>query len=251
MKKHKTEIVYREQIISILLAILEIAGHDVKNDSNFENEYKKWLKFQKQTDWKKYRASVDLLVDTEYAIISAFEFQLGYLKSKHRDIGEMYLRLYGILNAVYLQIGAFESIANLLNYPKRIEIKDAFKEITIFKLRNIAGAHTVDYMYPEKDFNESTVNGKRTSFRIIQIHLEKTGSNIVALDENNLIFKFNLLELLSEYHKYSTEVLIDLINHMATAIVKRREDKTSVTERLNELLSHLIDYTEINKNSKA
>jgi hypothetical protein len=85
----------------------------------------------------------------------------------------------------------------------------------------------------------------------VQVLGEKTGSNIVALDENNLIFKFNLLELLSEYHKYSTEVLIDLINHMAKAIVKRKEDKSSITERLNELLPHLIDYTKINKNSKT
>lgn len=251
MKKYKTEIVYREQIISILLAILEIAGHDVKNESNFEDEYKKWLKFQKQTDWKKYRASVDLLVDTEYALISAFEFQLGYLKSEHRDIGEMYLRLYGILNAVYLQMGAFESIANLLNYPKRIQIRDAFKEIDIFKLRNIAGAHTVDYKYAEKGVSENQVNGKRTSFRIIQIHLEKTGSNIVALDENNMSFKFNLIELLSEYHKYSTEVLIGLIHHMANAIFKKKEDKTGIIERLNELLPNLIDYSKFNKNSEV
>jgi len=55
--------VYKDQITHFLLLLLEIAGSD-----DFEEAYRKRLKFQKQTDWKKFRASVDLLDDTEYAI---------------------------------------------------------------------------------------------------------------------------------------------------------------------------------------
>jgi hypothetical protein len=249
LENSHVETVYKPQVMHLLLANLEIAGHEVKNTDNVEKEYQQWLKFQKPKDWKRYRASVDLLVDAEYAILSAFEFQLGSLKNSYKDIGETYLRLYGVLNAVYLQIGAYRTIANLLNYPGRQKMETAFSELDIYKLRNMAGSHTTDYQYTNTDLlGENRITSKRTSFRIIHAHLERTGRKIVALDENNVTFTFNLLSVLTEYDKYSTEVLVDLINHMNKTIIKKREDKDCISERLEELLSGLIDYSTVNKN---
>jgi len=248
------DIIYKESIMNILLSILELAGRENKYSQQFEfeSDYKKWLKFQKETDWKRYRASVDLLVDTDYAIINTFEYQLSDINAKNKDYGEIYLRLYGVLNAVYFQIGAYNMIANLLNFPGRNQIKSKFKSLNIYKLRNMAGSHTIDYIYSEEErkIQEFNINQK-TSFRIIQSNLDQIGQNIVTIDENNLTYKFDLLEILSEYDNYSKTVLIELIQHMIDSVVRNKVDKLLLRERLNELLSKLIDYSTLNKNRKS
>jgi len=248
--KQKKEVVYKFQISHLLLWILEIARHDVEGLSNFEEAYRKRLKFQKLTDWRRYRASVDLLEDTEIAIVSGFEYQLGDLSSKNKDTGETNLRLYGILNAVYLQMSAFKEIANLLNYPPRGKLGGRFKNLDIYKLRGIAGSHTVDYIFDKQTLQDNPKINKTTSFRIVQMHLEKTGENITALDENNITVKFNLLKVLAEYEKVATNLLVELINHTIKTLVYKKEDKDSYKKQLADTLPHLIDYTKIDKNKK-
>jgi len=247
------EIAHKEQLTHLLLILLEVAGHDVKYSDDFEEDYRKRLRFQKQTDWKRYRASVDLIEDTEQAILSAFRYQLGDLNNKNSDYGETYLRLYGILNAVYLQMNAFKEIANLINYPERKEVMPQFEALRIYKLRNIAGAHTTDYKYSKQEILELNGARKTTSFRIIQMHLDKTGKNIQVLDENNVSLNFNLLSLLTEYESAATKLLIKLIIHIKETLMFTKEDKTWMQERLDELLPNLIDYStmDMNKDYKA
>ena len=78
------EIVHKEEITYFLRHMIDIAGNEVKQGIDYEKQFKKRLKFQSKTDWKRYRASIDLLDDTEYAIISAFEYQLGDLGNKNK-----------------------------------------------------------------------------------------------------------------------------------------------------------------------
>jgi hypothetical protein len=249
-KKQKKEKVYKFQITHLLLLLLEIAGHDSKYAEDFEEAYRKRLKFQKQTDWKRFRACVDLLDDTENAIISVFQYQLGDLSNNNKDFGETNLRLYGILNAVYLQMSAFIEIAKLLNFPEIQKINNTFKNLDVYKLRGIAGAHTVDYIYDKQTILDQKGINKTTSFRIIQMHLEKTGKNINVLDENNITFEFNLLNILSEYEKIATDLLVKLINHSVKTLVFDKQDKTEINKRLKELLSNLYDYSKIDENRK-
>lgn len=243
------EIIYKEQITHLLLLILDIAGYDTRHSKDFEEEYKKRLKFQKQTDWKRYRASIDVLNDTEYAIMSAFKYQLGDLSNNNYDSGEIYIRLYGILNAVYLQMNAYKEIAFLVNFPKKDDLSKLFEELDIYKLRGIAGSHTPKYLHDDKTVKDNGIN-KTTSFRIIQFHLEKTGSKIVAQDENDITFNFNLLKCLTEYEKIVTDLLIQLINHVIKVLVLKKEDKEEMRNRLKEMLPNLIDYSKINENKK-
>jgi len=244
------ETIHKEQITDLLLKLLEIGGRDIKNSDNFDEDYKKRLKFQKKTDWKKFRASIDLLDDTEYALMSFFKYQLGNLKNQNKDTGELYLRLYGILNAVYLQIEAYKQLSNLLNYPDRDKVKKKFEQLDIYKLRGIAGAHTVDYLYDKETLGKQKNINQTTSFRIVQMHLEETGSNIVALDENNITFNFNLLYCLYEYERIATELLVNLIKHSIKTLIFDKETKTKMRERLDELMPNLIDYSKIDENKE-
>jgi hypothetical protein len=249
-KKPTVEVVHKEQITNLLLAILSVAERDTRYSDNFELDLQKRLKFQKITDIKKFRASIDLLDDTEYALFSFFKYQLGDLKSENKDFGELYIRLYGILNAVYLQISAFEELSKLLNYPKRVKISKDFKKLEIYKLRGIAGSHTIDYLYDNETFAKQNNIHRTTSFRIVQMYLEKTAKKIVAIDENNISFEYNLYDSLLEYERIATKLLISLINHSINQLVNDKETKSNLKERLDELLPNLIDYSKLDENKK-
>lgn len=248
-KKSDNEVIYKEQITHLLNLLLVIASAEVEGSKDFEEAYRKRLKFKKKSDWKKFKASIDLLDDTEYAIMSAFKYQLGDLSLDNRDTGETYLRLYGILNAVYLQMNAFVHIATLLHYPNPKRIDEMFKQLEIYKLRGIAGSHTVDYKHDNQTLQSKPQIAKTASFRIVQHYLEKTGSNITAVDENNITFEYNLLHILTEYEKIATDLLVKLILHSTKTLVNKKSDKTEIKKRLDEMLPNLIDYSIINENN--
>jgi|JI6StandDraft_1071083.scaffolds.fasta_scaffold13747_3 hypothetical protein len=238
------EIVHKEEITYFLRHMLDIAGNEVKQGIDYEKQFKKRLKFQSKTDWKRYRASIDLLDDTEYAIISAFEYQLGDLGNKNKDFNGIYLRLYGILNAVYLQMSAFEELACLLNYSSRDNITDLFKQLDIYKLRNIAGAHTLDYKYDPTILE----NEQKTSFRIYQCYLEETGNNISALSQHGKILEYNLLDILNEYEEKARALLILITKHAIKNLVNDKNHRVELTKQLDEKVKNLIDYLQIDKN---
>lgn len=252
MNKQNVDTYYRNDICNLLLWHLQRAGRDAEKDKSapFEDAYRKKLKLQTVTSWKKLRACIDLFEDTEYAIISAFMYQLGDKTIKNQDFGEKNLRLYGILNAVYLQISAINGLANLFHYPNPKSIEKEFRELSIYSLRGIAGSHTINYELNSEFLNENNGINKITSFRIVQVHLNKTGDRIVAIDENNIQIEFNLLEELHKYKEFSTSYLIKIINHSIESLVTKKSDRIEMINKLSELTSNQIDYHEINENKK-
>lgn len=234
----------------MLLPILDYASNGLANSDNFAREYRKRLKFQHDYDWKRYRASVDLLCDTEYAIQDCFECQLGYLGSRTKGIGELYLRLYGILNAVYLQISALGTLFNLTNFPNREKLIKEFEKLDIYKLRNYAGAHTLNSIYDNEILISNPNVAKVASFRLVQMYLEKTGAKIELIDHNNLTHKFCLLICLTEYELKARQIIIALIEHTIRTLVKDKEAKKSLRTRLESIKDNLIDYSRNNLNAK-
>lgn len=237
----------KERLFDFFLSFLQVAENDVKNTSNFEKDFRKRLKFQKDTDWKKFRASIDLLEDTELALRSAFAYQLGDLNNNNDDFGEIYLRLYGVLNAVYLQMAAYEEISTLINYKSRKDIKKSFRKLDIYQLRGMAGAHTVNYEF-DKDFSHPV--NKKTSFRIIQSTIERTGKKIKLWDENDIEFEFSLLKVLLEYERNATTLLIELISHSIKRFINKKDQRSSFQDNLNKFQKELIDYSHIDKNKE-
>lgn len=242
----------KEQLTYFLRIILDIAWQDVKNleKNKIEIAYKKRLKFNNITDWKKYKASIDLLDDTEYAILSAFQYQLGDLKNKNLDIGETNIRLYGILNAVYLQMSAYVELSNLLNLPVRKDVYPNFCNLKIYHLRNMVASHTINYKNNKDSIKIELGGNKKHSFRIIQSELGKNGNTIRVLNENDISITYNLKETLTEYESMARKLLIQLINHSIEKLVNKKEDKIEIRKRLKETLSQLIDYSKIDENEK-
>jgi hypothetical protein len=240
---------FRNDLFNLFLWHLEIAGKEAAGKKNFEDAYRKALNFEKESDWRKFRACIDLFEDTEYAIISAFKFQLGYIGNKNFDFGEKNIRLHGILNAIYLQIYSIIELSKLLYYSNSKVIKKDFSKLPIYKLRGIAASHTVNFELDPELLKDKKIN-KITSFRIVQVHLTKTGERIEAIDENNISLRFNLLNELKCYVSLSSDYIMKIMNHSIENLVKNEEDRIEFIKRRDEILLKMVDYTELNENGK-
>lgn len=243
----KIETVTKDSIYQIFLSAYDCIINENRGNPNFRGAVKKGMKFQDESDLLKYRACIDLLEDTEYALISGFTFQLGNLKNQHYDIGEIYVRLYGILNAVSLQIEAIANLANLINFSYKTNIKHTLQALDIYRLRNIAGAHTIDCRYKFKKNENSEIIGKR-SFRIVMDSLTETGESIVAINNFSESETFNLIEVLNEYENESRKIIVEMANYCIDYYVKLKEHKLLLKTSLNEAVNKLIDYKKLDEN---
>jgi len=107
------------------------------------------LELEESIDWSFVATALDVIGDTTCAIKSFLETGLEGL-SADTDIGEKYLRLYGVLNSTYLQqeaIGVlYKKIINP-NYKK----KDINK-LNIRGIRNKIGSHSSDYNHGKESY---------------------------------------------------------------------------------------------------
>ena len=200
------------------------------SNEEIETKIKKKLKFQYECDILRFRSCIDLIEDTENAIIHFSNFGLEKFTPKvGKDLGQIYIKLYGILNAIYLQINAIVEIYEICKISQKNKIVGEFRNHKIFELRNIMGAHTVnfddksDYMPP---------NFNRNSFRITQMQLNAKGNNLHAVDSFGNLKEFNLYELVMSYNTLSENILYDGCNDYLNRIFSNSLSKKS------ELLTH-------------
>jgi len=73
---------------------------------------------------------------------------LAYLAQLVQEIGEKYLRLYGLLSATYIQQEAVLTIYRLMNVTDPAEAKKRFEALQIRSLRHKIAAHGTSYNNP-------------------------------------------------------------------------------------------------------
>lgn len=120
--------------------------NDPKYDTGEEEsiEIQRAFGFRSTSDWGRFCACMDLVEDTVLALQNFYRFQLEG-PTRYEERGETYLRLYGVLNAVYLQQSAIEQLVSIC-LPQRIgDVRQDLKNHRSRELRNILGAHLVDY----------------------------------------------------------------------------------------------------------
>lgn len=182
-EEYLSELSSIEIYAEILLGILRYTNVKTNNDEEkYKIELTKKLKFEKQTDPELYRSCIDLIEDTQYAINEVFEHGL-ITKTEHQ--GEMYLRLYGVLNAYYLQLGAVIDLMRLFNFKNQKEIIKTLKASKIIEVRNKIASHTTSYNIPNS-------NKEIDFFKLAQSTLSKWGNDILIVgkedhEEINLI----------------------------------------------------------------
>lgn len=185
----------------ILLGILRYTP--VKNrydEDKFKIELTKNLKFQNQTDFELLRACIDLIEDSQYAINEVYEYGLI---TKPESNGEMYLRLYGVLNAVYLQQGAVIDLIRLFNLSNQKEIKLSLKSLKIIHIRNKIASHATSFKIPntknDVDF-----------YKLAQSTIDKWGKSILIVgkdDSEEIDLILNMKEFSREIEKILNEII--------------------------------------------
>ncbi|MGJ8735026.1 hypothetical protein [Zobellia laminariae] len=211
----------------ILLGVLRYV--QVKNYSS-EQEYKenlnRSLKFSSTDDHLRLRACIDLTEDSQYAIS---EFYKNGLITNLEGQGEMYLRLYGVLNAVYLQMQAIIELIELFKVPNKKKIIGDLKGLKIIDVRNKIGAHTPNYM------SKSIESPRKTeSFRLTQTSITKWGNELVIVSSFDKIEEFKLVVLMKEFTE-KIEKYLDIISEKAlkSLFPNKTEQRDWMMYRLN------------------
>ncbi|MFL0162996.1 hypothetical protein [Aquirufa salirivi] len=199
-----------------------INGFALKDIKRPFHEYiVKALKFKKSNDWNQICSLLDLLGDTEDAKENFEKYGITG-PTKFKDNGEMYLRLYGILNSIYLQKSAVIEFLELVNIKEKKEFKIILNQTKILQIRHIAGAHTLDFIS----------NGIITSHQIAQHSLES--GIIKTLDSLGNFQEFDLISLISDFNKIANEILIKATEKFISTVFKSsKEKKSSFSNKLN------------------
>ncbi len=236
----------KEKTTYLLLSCLGW-GSNVKWGDNIEKRIQKKMKLENDFDPLRIRSCLDLIQDTESAIVSFSTYGLQKFSNKNYADGEMYLKLYGILNAVYLQLHSIIELYEVLKLPNKRGISAELKQLDIYEIRNIVGSHTINYI----DDNESLpAKTKKNFFRITQVFLTPKCENLNAVDGFGNIKEFNLYQSILEYNKITEKILYEgVINYMKSII--------NAPNKIEEITKHYeiskfipYNYEKLYKNDK-
>jgi len=191
----------------ILLGVLRyIPVRNYKDNNDYKQVLNKNLKFENDDGHLRLRACIDLIEDSQTAIS---EFNKNGLATKSENLPEMYLRLYGVLNAVYLQKQSIIELIELFKIPNKRKIIAEFQVLKIIELRNKIGAHTLNY---KEEIQSKT--SRIEYYRLTQSTISKWGNGLVLVSNYDKIYNYDLKTLINEFTGY-VEFYLDSISGKA------------------------------------
>jgi len=223
MKTQETVIYQCEKLIRDI--INQIPNSDKKP---FLETAKKYLKFSKTKDWSTLCSLLDLLGDTEFAKNNFDKYGISG-PTKFNDPGEKYLRLYGILNTIYLQKTAIMEFLVLANHPDKTMFTKELDGLKLLELRHIVGAHTIDYLD----------NGDKNPHQIQRTSLDQ--KSIRTLDSNNKFKVYNLNDLLVEYNKTASRILFLATEKFIMTVFKNGGKKKEIYLKKISYIKEVLD----------
>lgn len=122
----------------------------------FDKFIQKALKLNKADDWSFICSSMDIINDSLLGIENFIRFGIDG-PTRYDDLGEKYIRLYGVLNATYIQQQALLNLYRISNTPDLGKFEKLINSLTIREVRHKIGAHSVDYSNRETSKTESFV----------------------------------------------------------------------------------------------
>jgi hypothetical protein len=187
-------------------------------EEQLKKEFQKVLKFENLNDFLLLESCVDVIEDTDYAIQ---EFLQNGLETKLKTQGELYLRLYGILNAIYLQINSIIELLEIFKTPNKSEIIFELKNLEISKLRNMAGSHTVNYTI---DNTKKPNKENKDFFRVAQSSIDKWSKNLLVVSQKTKCYDFDLKKIVTVYIDISDKILLGICNKVEPKLFPKRKD---------------------------
>ena len=248
MRNFRKEYTVKFRLMKFLLSCLSY-GSNVKCDENYINAVSKKLKVQYPFDAKRIRSCIDLIEDTELAIISFSKYGLEKFSPRmNSNEGDKYLRLYGILNAVQQQKLAIFELIEVLKISNKTKLKHLLNDLKIVEIRNVFGAHTINL----NDIGPHKSNEIKTNFfRITRIMLTDKADNIHAVDGFGNVRIYNLYESCLEYNRVSEKILYDgIIEYADRILINIESKKQKLIKDLNLTFFNHHDYSALYQNEK-
>lgn len=209
----------KEILAELFRSLIVYAGINRSlSEEEFNRELQKALQFEHKDNSFLLESCADLIEDTDYAIQ---EFLKNGLQSNAKSQGELYLRLYGILNAIYLQINTIIELVEIFKIPNKKEIVSKFKDLDIYKLRNMVGSHTVNYTI---DNSKKSNKNNTDFFRVAQTSIDKWSTNLLVVSQKTESYYFNLKQSVKDYIQVSDKVLLDICNKVEPKLFPKRKD---------------------------
>lgn len=134
----------------------EKAGKAASERESFDDYIKRSLRLNSTDDWGVLCASMDVIDDSLLGIENFLRFGIDG-PTKYGDMGEKYIRLYGALNATYLQQQAVINLFKISNTDSPKSAQEKINSLLIRTIRHKIGAHAVDYENKHEDVTESFV----------------------------------------------------------------------------------------------
>lgn len=209
----------KEILAELFRSLISYSGvNRLLPEEEFNKELQKALQFEHRDNSFLLESCADLIEDTDYAIQ---EFLKNGLQSNANSQGELYLRLYGILNAIYLQINTIIELVEIFKIPNKKEIVSKFKDLDIYKLRNMVGSHTVNYTI---DNSKKSNKDNTDFFRVAQTSIDKWSTNLLVVSQKTECYDFNLKQSVIDYIQVSDRVLLDICNKVEPKLFPKRKD---------------------------
>jgi hypothetical protein len=155
---------------------------------------------QKKPSWYMLTAAMDVVSDTESAIVS-------YERGEFRDKGTLYLVIYGLLQAMYLQQDALRNMVHALEGSEVYKLDTEPEAMWIRQIRNDSVGHPTKQgtTKPRKD---GALN-EQTSHSIVQHSMRK--EHYTLLRSSNLadtsFVDINVLELIEKNRVLAIRIL--------------------------------------------
>jgi hypothetical protein len=174
---------------------------------DFINEPRKQFNLLKNHKfWNQLCSSLDVIEDSDLAIAAYINSEFG------TDDGEKYLRLYGVLQALFLQQDAVTNLCeslglqnNLTSHPKLKEIRD---------VRNDSIGHLIK-------------RGNYKSYHFIsRATITKSGFQLISdYGNNKTTFKdISVVDRIEEQREYLSEILKKVINVLKAEAKAHKEE---------------------------
>lgn len=126
------------------------------NTSNSHETIRKSLRLNKEEDWAFICTAMDVVGSASLAITNFLSFGLDG-PTKYDDAGEKYLRLYGALNATYIQQQAVLTLFKLNQVSNPDKAKEKIECLRVRDVRHKLGAHSNEYLNRDANKKESYV----------------------------------------------------------------------------------------------
>lgn len=189
-----------------------------RNGKTFLEKAKERFCFDSNKGWMFLTSSLDTIGDSQFAIVHFLDYKFENGKIFIPG-GEHYLRLYGVLSAIYIQQKSILKLCDLFKVENLTSIKDNFDKLDITFLRHSISAHPTN-------FNNSK---EKVSYKIDRNSLNDKG-DLSVRDESNNAKTYNIFDAIIEYQSLAEMILENICikvieNTHGTANTKKEELK--------------------------